>query len=325
MLEKTFALLNDIPAGTYVPEEKKCYDDAEIEQLSQALKRLVWAPSQIRKKLQQAGVTITPCNFYSEIPSIEEIERSFEAPGQTFDLIFDDSRVKEVLAELHRFSHEFDPPREASGGGAYSWEGNPFSFSDAMAYYCMIRHHRPATIIEVGAGWSTLVADLALKANGAGEIICIEPFPPEFLRGIGSVKRLIERPVQEIPPVFFNDSLRDGDFLFIDSTHTVKHGSDCLHLYLSVLPRLSRSVFIHAHDIRLPATFPLNELRDKHVYWTEQYLLMAYLIDNSRTIVEYGSTYHFLRNRQQLNAFMHGRFPAGGGSLWFSQKGAAGV
>ena len=45
MLEKTLALLNDIPAGTYVPEEKKCYDDGEIEQLSQALKRLVWAPS----------------------------------------------------------------------------------------------------------------------------------------------------------------------------------------------------------------------------------------------------------------------------------------
>ena len=115
MLEKTFALLNDIPGGTYVPAEKKCYDDAEIEQLSQILKRLLWAPSQIRKKLQQAGVTIAPCNFYSEIPSIEEIERSFEAPGQTFDLIFDDSRMKEVLAELHRFSHEFDPPRENIG------------------------------------------------------------------------------------------------------------------------------------------------------------------------------------------------------------------
>ncbi len=37
MLEKTFALLNDIPGGTYVPDEKKCYDDAEIEQLSQIL------------------------------------------------------------------------------------------------------------------------------------------------------------------------------------------------------------------------------------------------------------------------------------------------
>jgi Methyltransferase domain len=325
MLEKTFALLNGIPAGTYVPEEKKCYDDSEIEQLSQILKRLVWAPSQIRKKLQQAGITIIPCNYYSEIPSIEEIERSFNAPDQSFDLIFDDQRMREILAELHQFSHEFDPPREASNAGSYAWEGNPFSFSDAMAYYCMIRRHRPATIVEVGSGWSTLVADMACKANGFGQIICIEPFPPEFLRGIGSVKTLIERPVQDISPGFFNDTLRDGDILFIDSTHTVKHGSDCLHLYLSVLPRLSRWVFIHAHDIHLPAPLPLNELRDRHVYWTEQYLLMAYLIDNPRTTVQYGSAYHFLRNRELLRAFMHGRFHAGGGSLWFSQKGAPGA
>jgi len=321
MLEKTFALLKDIPGGTYVPDETKCYDDAEIEQLAQLLKRLIWAPSQVRKKLQQAGVTIVPCSFYSEIPSLEDIERSFELPAPSYDLIFDDHVMKEGLAELHRFSPEFDPPRVASEKGSYAWEGNPFSFSDAMAYYCMIRRYRPATIVEVGSGWSTLVADMACKANGAGEIVCIEPFPPDFLRGIPSVTTLIEQPVQSISPEFFNDTLRDGDFLFIDSTHTVKHGSDCLHLYLSVLPRLKHSVLIHAHDIRLPGTFPLNELRDRHVYWTEQYLLMAYLIDNPRAVVQYGSAYHFLRNRQQLKAFMHGRFYEGGGSLWFSQKG----
>ena len=267
-------------------------------------------------------MTIAPCNFYSEIPSIEEIERSFAAPAPSYDLIFDDRLMTEVLTELHRFSHEFDPPRQATAEGSYAWEGNPFSFSDAMAYYCMIRRHRPARIVEVGSGWSTLVADMACKANGAGEIVCIEPFPPDFLRRIASVKTLVEQPVQQIPPDFFNDTLDDGDFLFIDSTHTVKHGSDCLHLYLSVLPRLTGSAFIHAHDIRLPETFPLNELRDRHVYWTEQYLLMAYLIGNRRTTVQYGSAYHFLRNRELLNAFMHGRFHAGGGSLWFSQKGA---
>src|SRR5438045_9127326 len=109
MLEKTFALLNDIPGGTYVPDEKKCYDDAEIEQLSQILKRLLWAPSQIRKKLQQAGVTIIPCNFYSEIPSIEDIERSFDAPVQNIDLTFADSGRNEYLSELHQFPHALNP------------------------------------------------------------------------------------------------------------------------------------------------------------------------------------------------------------------------
>ena len=189
-----------------------------------------------------------------------------------------------------------------------------------MAYYCMIRHHKPATIIEVGAGWSTLVAELALKANGAGEIICIEPFPPEFLRGIDSVKTLIERPVQEIPPAFFNASLRDGDFLFIDSTHTVKHGSDCLHLYLSVLPRLSRSVFIHAHDIRLPATFPINELRDKHVYWTEQYLLQAFLTFNSEFEVLMANGYLGHRYMEDLKATFANSPWWSGGSFWMRRK-----
>src|SRR5205814_2349870 len=146
MLEKTFGLVNDNAGGTYVADGKKCYEDAEIEQLSQILKRLLWAPSQIRKKLQQAGVTIIPCNFYSEIPSIEDIERSFDAPVQNFDLIFDDSGMKEFLAELHQFSHEFDPPREAIVGGSYSWEGNPFSFSYAMAIFCSsIRPTRSST------------------------------------------------------------------------------------------------------------------------------------------------------------------------------------
>src|SRR5256885_4457891 len=183
VLEKTFGLLNDIPGGTYVPDEKKCYDDAEIEQLAQILKRLVWAPSQIRKKLQQAGVTIIPCNFYSEIPSIEDIERSFDAPVQNFDLIFNDSGMKEALAELHRFSHEFDPPREASGGGSYSWEGNPFSFSDAMAYYCMIRRYRPATIIEVGAGWGTPRTEPGFKVHGCRGVISNVPIPPRIPGG----------------------------------------------------------------------------------------------------------------------------------------------
>jgi hypothetical protein len=118
---------------------------------------------------------------------------------------------------------------------------------------------------------------------------------------------------------FFNDNLKDGDVLFIDSTHTVKHDSDCLYIYLNVLPRLTVNLTIHAHDIFLPRTLPRNYLRDLHIYWTEQYLLMAYLIDNPRCKVLYGSQYHSHRNAQRLSALMHGRSLPGGGSFWFSQ------
>jgi hypothetical protein len=168
-----------------------------------------------------------------------------------------------------------------------------------MAYYCFIRHLKPKRIIEIGAGSSTLVADAACKANGQGEIICVEPFPASFLKDIDSVSSVIECVAQELTPAFFNDRLVDGDILFIDSTHTVKHGSDCLHLYLKMLPRIVPSIFAHVHDVWLPGTRSLGSLRDHQIYWTEEYLMMAYLIDNHRTEVLYGSNYHFLHNRKR--------------------------
>jgi hypothetical protein len=262
-----------------------------------------------------------PSNFYSEIPNISDIEASFADGGDTsFDSIFKHDRLVEFLEELFPYSEEFAPPLDSAEPGEFAWKKGPFSFSDAMAYYCIIRKLKPRTIVEIGSGQSTLIADAACKANGTGRIISVEPYPAGFLGSIESVATLLARPVQELPPAFFNEHLVDGDILFIDSTHTVKHGSDCIHLYLKVLPHLTRSVFVHVHDIALPRTFPLQDLRDKQCYWTEQYLLMAYLIENRRTEVLYGSRYHFDRNHDRLAAFMRGRYGAGGGSLWFSHS-----
>jgi hypothetical protein len=53
-------------------------------------------------------------------------------------------------------------------------------------------------------------------------------------------------------------------------------------------------------------------------FWTEQYLLAAYLLDNPKCKVLYGSAYNYRFNRELLEAFMHGRFGAGGASIWFS-------
>jgi hypothetical protein len=242
-----------------------------------------------------------------------------EKPRQAYTACFQPSVLERTLEELRPFSVEFDPPKTASRG-IYSWAGGQFSFSDAMAYYCMVRRNRPATILEIGSGWSTLVADLALRANGTGRIICLEPYPTDFLKRIPSVAEIMPTKAQEVPAETFNSVLRDGDILFIDSTHTVKHGSDCLHLYLKILPQLSWNLTIHAHDIYLPATMPLDHFTSCNLSWTEQYLLYAYLLENRRTTTLFGSSWHMLHNRQKLDAFMHGRFPAGGASFWFEQR-----
>jgi hypothetical protein len=301
-------------------EPEPSFDEAEINQLGAVLKRLLYAPASLRERLQEAGVSLVPANFYSEVPLLSEVKQSFsEETKHTYSACFDPAILERVLEELYPFSFEFDPP-ETANRGTYSWRGGQFSFSDAMAYYCMVRRNKPATILEIGSGWSTLVADQALRANGSGRIICLEPYPPEFLDGIPSVAEIIKTKAQHVSADVFNSLLQDGDILFIDSTHTVKHGSDCLHIYLQILPKIIRNLLIHAHDIYLPATMPLDHLVTRNISWTEQYLLYAYLLENTRTTTVFGSNWHMLHNKKKLDAFMHGRFRAGGASLWFEQK-----
>jgi hypothetical protein len=85
-----------------------------------------------------------------------------------------------------------------------SWETNDPSGGEMVAY-CMIRHFQPRLIIEVGSGFSSLVAAEAIARNGRSELICIEPFPPDFLRkGVPGLRSLIEKNVEDIGLEFFS-------------------------------------------------------------------------------------------------------------------------
>jgi hypothetical protein len=293
------------------------YDEQEVKDLAAILKPLLFAPYPVRRRLQQLGVTVTPANFYSEIPTIDEIEASFKNPQKYCEQLFDPAAMNEWLKELDSYADEFNPPVEAPAG-TYGWGGAQVSWSDAMALYCTIRKVKPKHVVEIGSGSSSLISIQALAKNASGRLTCIEPYPADYLRSNTKLK-LLEKKAQELTPEFFNDELRDGDVLFIDSTHTVKHGSDCLHIYLNLLPNIKRSIYVHVHDVYLPFTFPMPNLRDRQIYWTEQYLLGAYLTSNPRTEVLYGSAYHWNFNREALTAFMRGRYRPGGASLWFKQ------
>lgn len=113
--------------------------------------------------------------------------------------------------------------------------------------------------------------------------------------------------------------LRDGDILFIDSTHSVKYDSDCPHICLRILPAIKSSITVHVHDIFLPRSLPLHMLRGHQIHWHEQCLPHAYSQSNPRPRTIFGSHYHFIRDRPALNLMMHGRYEAGGASFWFEQ------
>ena len=323
IIPNTIELLSGIKPGTFLSDDISCFDQAEIEELAAVLGCLIYAPSSLRKILQKKGVTITRSDFYSEVPDVAEIEASFtQKSNLILDKVFPDSLfLLDFLKQLDNYSNEFHAPITAQEPLLYSWEGAAFSYSDAMAYYCMIRHKKPKTIIEIGSGASTLVARRAIEKNGFGTILAVEPYPSEFLHRIEGVK-VIKKRAQEVDSSFFNEHLSDGDIVFIDSTHTVKHDSDVLHIYLRILPELLSSVTVHVHDIYLPGTLPLELLRDHQIYWNEQYLLYAYMLNNPRVKTLFGSRFHMLHNHTELTRFMRGQYHPGGASFWFEQAKA---
>lgn len=327
MLEKTLTLLANLAPGTYVDEPSDAFDEDELTELAKLLRPLLYAPSHLRGYLQSLGVTITPSNYYSEIPTIADIERTFSVEPELYCAdLFDAKKLAQFMQELMPFASEFDPPQRGheSGEAIYGWDCGMYSYSDAMSYYSIIRHVHPKKIIEIGSGFSSLIAVEALKKNGSGSLTCIEPYPRDFLKSNSAID-LVQKTAQEITAQFINDTLDDGDILFIDSTHTVKHGSDCLHLYLKLLPAIKKNIFVHVHDIYLPQGFPLSYLRDKQIYWTEQYLLGAYLTDNPKITIVFSSSFNFLHNKDLLLKMMYGRYPPGGAALWFKLSGQHGT
>jgi len=66
----------------------------------------------------------------------------------------------------------------------------------------------------------------------------------------------------------------------VDTTHTVKIGSDVNRIILRILPLLAPGVVVHFHDICLPYEYPRYLLEDYALYWAEQYLLQAFLAMN---------------------------------------------
>src|SRR4051794_5808587 len=109
---------------------------------------------------------------------------------------------------------------------------------DAWALEAMIRHHRPARIIEVGSGFSSLVTARVNREHFDSRIdfTCVEPYPRQFLvDGVPGITGLRVEKVQDSPLDVFT-ALGDGDILFVDTSHVVKTGGGGPWIYREVPP-----------------------------------------------------------------------------------------
>jgi hypothetical protein len=75
--------------------------------------------------------------------------------------------------------------------------------------------------------------------------------------------------------------------LFVDSTHTLKPGSEVNRLILDVLPAMPRGSVAHFHDIMFPFDYQPDVLDGGLFFWNETPLLLAYLTDNPRVRIDF--------------------------------------
>jgi hypothetical protein len=188
----------------------------------------------------------------------------------------------------------------------------------------MVRHFQPRRIIEVGSGFSSLVLGQAARQNKTSVLTCIDPFPSEFVRSnsISALSSLIQTKVEDLDLEFFSQ-LDSGDVLFIDSSHTVKIGGDVNYLFLEVIPRLKPGVLVHIHDIFLPFDYRREWVLDELRFWTEQYLLQAFLAFNSQFEVLLANSYLNHYHQEELKTAFPGLPSWQGGSFWMGRKVSA--
>ena len=113
------------------------------------------------------------------------------------------------------------------------------------------------------------------------------------------------------------------DVLFVDTTHTVKLASDVDYILLDVLPHLEAGVLVHFHDIFLPWEYPRVWFEEMRYFWTEQYLLQAFLAFNEAFEVPAHAIarLHPERLTRVVSSFRAGVTP---GSFWLRRRGADG-
>jgi len=189
-----------------------------------------------------------------------------------------------LLSKLHYSNELENVALQQQDELEFYLENKNFQSGDAEFWYQIIRALKPTRIFEVGSGHSTLKAIRAIKENQSDNSeyqckhVCIEPYEQPWLEKTGVT--ILRKLVEEVDFSVFLE-LQANDILFIDSSHIIRPQGDVLFEYLELLPRLNAGVIVHIHGIFSPRNYPAFWLEEKILFWNEQYLVEAFLSNNS--------------------------------------------
>jgi hypothetical protein len=286
----------------------------------------------LRTRLQTAWREIPeiwrpPGHFYSPIPAIGELksieDEIFDIPPRIRGVDLNEKEQLELLRQFGGYYAEQPFSEQKQPGRRYFFENPNYSYSDAIVLYCMMRHLRPRRIVEIGSGYSSCaMLDVnELFFDNSIECTFIDPYP-QLLRELLNPSdkeriRIVGRKVQDVDDAVFRE-LRDGDILFIDSSHLSKTGSDVNYIVFRVLPLLREGVYIHVHDVFYPFEYPKDWVYEGRA-WNEAYLLRAFLQYNRAFQIKFFNSFLLARHRDMIERLMPLCLKCPGANLWLKK------
>ncbi|MGI6549182.1 MAG: DNRLRE domain-containing protein [Syntrophomonadales bacterium] len=205
-------------------------------------------------------------------PSHPELNRLLNFGRSTYEMNL------EYILGL-RFLFREIPERGEDQAAHPRWNNQWISGFDAVTLCSFLVQNNPKRYVEIGSGESTrfarwIIDRLKLRTT----IISIDPNPRREIDGL--CDRMIRDRVENVDISLFME-LQPGDIVFVDSSHRVLMNSDTTAIFLDILPNLRPGVLVHFHDVFLPDDYPPDWIGR---YYSEQYLLAAYLLAGSSAI-----------------------------------------
>jgi hypothetical protein len=200
-------------------------------------------------------------------PELYRIIAGHEATYQT--ILSDLLEYTDDYLSIPRIALENDP-------AAPAWINRGIGTFDALQIYGFLCKFNPSNYFELGSGASTAFARRAINDHGLKtRILSFGPNPRYEIDEICDYTCRL--PIEETDLSVF-DELAEGDIIFVDDGHRVFENHGPTVFFLDIFPRLKKGVIVGVHDIFLPYDYPPEWLR---LYYSEQYLLAAYLLSNS--------------------------------------------
>jgi hypothetical protein len=175
------------------------------------------------------------------------------------------------------------------------WNNGWIPCLDGIALYSSLAIANPEVYLEVGSGNSTRFVRRSIRDHGLKtRIISIDPYPRAECEAL--CDEVIRSRLESVDIAKLLTNLSTGDIVFLDGSHRSFMNSDVTVFFLEMMPHVPSDALVHIHDIYLPDDYPGGW---KNRYYTEQYLLAAWLLGGSSGY-EVHCPNHFISQDREL-------------------------